>query len=255
MPRCAQHHHRLPGLLQQLQRGAAGATDARRPLARLWGLIFAALDGSTPLDWIHRGFAWMSSHGSRAVVGHAMKSDGRPVTAIDWRANRLADGLAKQAAHRFRAPKELRDLLDTATRAVEHAAALLGLQTRAANNYPSTEWREDGTAHTTMRRDAMPRPYWAHGTGERPHAAASSRPRTTSRRPAAPPPPPTPPPAPDGHAKKGRTTGDDQEALQEARFLAAWHQERAQLERKPQPTPARERLEALKQRVLKKANG
>jgi len=45
------------GLLQQLQRGAADATDARRPLARLWGLIFAALDGSTPLGWIHRGFA------------------------------------------------------------------------------------------------------------------------------------------------------------------------------------------------------
>ena len=146
-------------------------------------------------------------------------------------------------------------MLDTAARVVEHAAALLGLHTHAANNYPSTSWREDGTAHTTMMRDAMPRPYWAHGTGERPHAAGASRPRTGLRGSAAPPPTPAPPPAPAGRTHKARTAKDDKAAQQEARFQAAWHQERAEVERKPQPTAARDRLEALKQRILEKANG
>jgi len=253
------------GLIQQLERGGTDATGSRRPLARLWRLIFSALDGQVPQEWLHREFVWMGSHSSKAAIGRAQKSNGDLVSATDWRANRLADGLAKMAAGRFRVPEELRRLLRTADRLVEHSAAVLGLQTHAANNYQHTAWRDDGTAYTTKLRDATPRPYWAHGTGARPNATgtrakqpnpdteptkegatsapllaaptetASERPREADRR------------------LRAQSARQDKQAQEETRFQTSWHLDRAQEQRTPQPYTAAARLEALKQRVLKRA--
>ena len=80
------------------------------------------------------------------------------VPATDWRANRLTDGLAKLAACRFSLPDNLRKLFRAADKLVEHAAALLGLHTHAANSYQHTAWRDDGATYTTKLWGATPRP-------------------------------------------------------------------------------------------------
>jgi hypothetical protein len=147
------------GLLETLQRGREAATAANRPLARLWALTFAALDGQPPEGYVHGPLCWMASHGSRGTVGIATLSDGRAVTFTDWRANRLADGLAKQAAARSRVPAELRRFLATAEEATCHEAAVLGMVTHAAANHWVSSTKPDGAYTVTRSRDACPPPF------------------------------------------------------------------------------------------------
>ena len=47
---------------------------------------------------------WMPAHRPQSSIGHAMKSNGHPINALDWRANRLVDALAKMAAMLDSAP-------------------------------------------------------------------------------------------------------------------------------------------------------
>ena len=84
------------GILETMKRGVAAATDAKRPLARLWRLVAGCLDGA--FDTASHSLVWMPSHGSRASVGAAQKSNHTPVSELDWRANRLVDQVAKAAA-------------------------------------------------------------------------------------------------------------------------------------------------------------
>jgi len=253
------------GLIQQLERGGTDATGSRRPLARLWRLIFSVLDGQVPQEWLHREFVWMGSHSSKAAIGRAQKSNGEVVSATDWRANRLADGLAKMAAGRFRVPEELRRLLRTADRLVEYSAAALGMQTHAANNYQHTAWRDDGTAYTTKLRDATPRPYWAHGTGVRPNAtgtrAKQPNPDAEPTKEAATSAPPPAAPAETASERpreadrrlRAQSARQDREAQAETRFQTSWHLDQAQAPRAPQPRTAAARLEELRLRVLRRA--
>jgi len=95
-------------LITGLGAGRAAATGAKRPLARLWGMTFQTLDGGICPDDVEKVLLWMPSHGSKAVIGHAIKSDGSVVTALDWRANRLVDALAKAAAGRGRVDDSIR---------------------------------------------------------------------------------------------------------------------------------------------------
>jgi len=208
----------------------------------------------------------MPSHTSRSAVGVTLRSDGNPVTYLDWRINRLVDKVAKVAAASGRAPWPQRRLVEEAHRAVEFSAALLGLTTRAANSFQTTEWRADGTAHTQLRRDSQPPAFYAKGRGARPKAAG-------------PRPKPLPPPSPRtrereqrdaDHARleeqrraqlehlKGAKTRAKQAAegledAKEARALATWHQDRATAQataRPPGQPSAAERLQALRLRVL-----
>ena len=48
---------------------------------------------------------WMPAHQRIGSVGVASKSDVNKLTMLEWRANRLADGLAKQAALTHAAPQ------------------------------------------------------------------------------------------------------------------------------------------------------
>ena len=50
-------------------------------------------------------------------------------------------------------------MLADATAAVHYSAALLGVVTRAANNFSETTWRGDGSAVVVKRRDALPLPF------------------------------------------------------------------------------------------------
>jgi len=93
------------GLIRQLESGLRDATLPIRPLARLWTLIARELDGVVPDNWLHERFNWMPSHLARGAIGSTVKSCGGVVTPVDFRANRLADALAKLAALSYRAPQ------------------------------------------------------------------------------------------------------------------------------------------------------
>ena len=91
------------GNLRTLLEGREAATSAKRPLARVWAAIFSCCDEATP-EQIGQVLTWGPAHTSLATLGSRLRSDGKPLTAVDWRANALADAAAKMAAHSVRAP-------------------------------------------------------------------------------------------------------------------------------------------------------
>ena len=256
-------------LVRQLARGLQDATDARRPLARLWQMMSPVLDGVVPEGWVHVGLLWMPSHCSRTAIGVTAKSDGTPITRIEWRANRLVDALAKTAAATHRTPARLRQLLQDAADLVEHHAALLGWVTHDANNYVVSSTRPDGTYCQVRRRDAMPAPFDARGVGVRPHAtgprgAASARPDGTRPTDGTGAPSALSPAAPSDVDRvaadraqwvreagaRRRVEADRRADDAEAASMRQWWLGQAQRPRRPAPgLTAAERLEALRQRV------
>ena len=82
-------------------------------------------------------------------------SNGKLLTGVDWRANRLVDALAKNAAATVRAPREVRCLLESGKAAVKHDAAMLAVVTHCANNHKVPVQRPDGTWGTRVTRDAQ----------------------------------------------------------------------------------------------------
>ena len=77
--------------------GAAKASQATRMLAQVWSRIEVLLDGDLTSLVTSGQLSWMPAHGTVASIGVARRSDGLPITAVDWRANRLADAIAKTA--------------------------------------------------------------------------------------------------------------------------------------------------------------
>ncbi|CAK0861050.1 unnamed protein product, partial [Prorocentrum cordatum] len=118
-----------------LTTAAAGTLQATRPtrmLAQLWSRVSALLDGDTSEPLVAGRLTWMPAHGSVASIGAARRSDGHVVTAVDWRANRLADAAAKAAAG---SPPECAagaQLFGQAECPVAHEGAILGAVTHAA---------------------------------------------------------------------------------------------------------------------------
>jgi len=249
------------GLIRQLESGLQDATSPVRPLARLWTLIAKELDGVVPENWLHTRFNWMPSHLARGAIGTTLKSCGGVVSPVDFRANRLADALAKLAALSYRAPRELRDLLKDAEMAVEVLAGQLGRVTAAANTFTHTAWLEDGTACTTQHRDSMAQPYHARGLGVRP--GATGKRRTTSPTPAVQPPTGTSERAAaeetglqaklkwaNGAKARASAEAAAKEVEAEARFTRTWLTDRAAhpAAQREGPTAA-ERLEAMRLRI------
>ncbi len=165
-------------LLTTAEEGAQKALAANRPLARAWAVIAAALDGDLANLTREQKLVWLPAHQTTAAIGERLLSNGRLFSAIDWRANRLVDALAKKAAAEQQAPAAITRLLGRAKAAVRHAAALLGEVTHAANNHSTNVTGPDGLVQVKVVRDAMPRP--ARG-----HSATQEQRRT-------PPPPPAP---------------------------------------------------------------
>ena len=77
--------------------GLALAAGPDRPLAQLWARIATILDADVSVLCTRGHLVWMPAHGAAASIGNAFRSDGEFVTSTDWRANRLADALAKAA--------------------------------------------------------------------------------------------------------------------------------------------------------------
>eukprot|EP00973_Karenia_brevis_P009128 1236807-Karenia_brevis.AAC.1 len=98
----------------------------------------------------------MPAHGSAHTIGRSLKSNGVPISAKDWRANRLADGLAKLAAGRHRVRKDTMLLAAHAAAAVEHSAAKLGVVTHMANHHEVSFVHPDGASGRRWIRDSAP---------------------------------------------------------------------------------------------------
>ena len=101
---------------------------------------------------------WMPAHQGMAAIGERHLSNGKELSAVDWRANCLADARAKQVASLRKGPPAVLRFLKSGKAAVRHAAALLGQVTHAANNHRVLIVGADGVPHMKNIRDAQPRP-------------------------------------------------------------------------------------------------
>ena len=80
------------------------------------------------------------------------------LTVIDWRANRLVDKLAKDAASFHALTPQATALINTVAKLTQHSFAQLAQVTHAANHHTVVRVSEDGIATTHVIRDPMPRP-------------------------------------------------------------------------------------------------
>eukprot|EP00973_Karenia_brevis_P028832 3976139-Karenia_brevis.AAC.1 len=121
-------------IVSTLSRDRGKATAASSPLARIWVAAFSILDdfGCTAEDLAK--VKWIPAHTGQGSIGQVVASDSKPLTALQWRANRLADLLAKSAARPHRLPLDARKTLKIAREALEYSLAKLGAVTHAANN-------------------------------------------------------------------------------------------------------------------------
>ena len=142
-------------LLRTAEGGLASATASSRPLARIWCRIGNAMDGNIGSLAADDLLVWMPAHQTTAAIGARILSNGELLSAIDWRANRLVDALAKQAAAHRQAPRAITRLLASARLAVRHAASLLGQVTHAANNCRIEVAQPDGSFEHRTCRDAQ----------------------------------------------------------------------------------------------------
>ena len=97
---------------------------------------------------------WMPAHTSTAAIGVAKDSNGHCITLVDWRANSLADALAKHAALQHRVPAKVTKTIDAAAETLEFYAARLGAVTSAANHYKVATVLPDGVMTYTTKRDS-----------------------------------------------------------------------------------------------------
>jgi hypothetical protein len=245
------------GIVDTLASGVRAAVGEKKVLARLWGLIACCLNG----DFGHAAsmVVWMPAHGSKLSIGKAIKSDLTPVTSLEWRANRLVDGLAKAAAGANRVERRITKRVVEASALVQYAAAKVGVVTYAANNYKVDVTNAEGVTTNCTKRDAFaPRSNGAKRSAEHSNSSSVTK--------ALPCPPTTTAIGQDiGHGvtvvcaaavpKYGRKVSVDAaklahkhlEELQDAERVARW---RASIVLRPASGPsASERMQALRERI------
>ena len=120
-----------------IHRGRAFATAAQRPLARVFNLIFAAIDDMSP-----DAFIWMPAHTRPEDVGVKLLSDLSLLSHGDREHNDTADSLAKAAVEEHRAHADLRRKVKEQLKEVEDVARWVGMITYSANNWNSEPKRD-----------------------------------------------------------------------------------------------------------------
>ena len=136
-----------------IKRGRVWATSAARPLARVFELVFAAVD-DTPLD----AFVWMPAHCSMDEVGVVRLGNGSLLTETDRRGNALADEYAKAAVEAHRVPSAVRQRLRDAAKEVQAIAKWLGRVTHLAGHQAGPQRRDsEASRRATGRRRAADR--------------------------------------------------------------------------------------------------
>ena len=180
-----------------LASGRQRATAGKRAVPRIWVSIFNSLDDDSPQA---ESVVWMPAHRSQAQIGIATKSNGMPITAVDWLANMAVDELAKSAAHSVRVPPQTLSKLDKAQRVATYWRAQLAEATFRSQNHVVSTTLQDGSVQTETRRDSDGKPAGnskhgsarADSTDEEDDSAPPPPPSSTQP----PPPPPPPPPQP-----------------------------------------------------------
>jgi hypothetical protein len=86
------------------------------------------------------------------------KSNGRSISTAEWRANQLADTLAKRGALVSPLREEADKVIKTAGEALRQSASRLGTVTFAANSHVVEGTKEDGTKFSIAKRDSTPIP-------------------------------------------------------------------------------------------------
>ena len=148
-------------VVRSYKRGRQWATAAERPMARAWNLIFELLGDGTTL-------VWMPAHTSIDQCVHRMRSDLKQVSATDWRANQLADVLAKSAAVDDPGRRAAAMYIGTSKRALLHHAVILGMATHGANNHLASRADEHGNVRSVTLRDSTSLPPNARRTRRAP---------------------------------------------------------------------------------------
>ena len=154
------------GLLRTAEAGFAAATGPKMANARIWGLINELMGGQA--TQLHRALIWMPAHTSIDQCIHRLRSDLKPVSATDWRANQLADVLAKAAAVDDPRRRAAARFIDTSKRALLHHAVILGMATHGANNHLASHIDEDGNIKNVTLRDSTSLPANARRTRRAP---------------------------------------------------------------------------------------
>ena len=250
-------------IIIMLQAGRVAATLPSRPLARIWNIICSSVDCDAMHALANSRVHWMPAHCSVAAIGTRIKSNGDYVSAIDWRANRLVDALAKLAANSVAVPDLALQLFDSAHVAAEYHAALAGVVTFEANHHRIEVVRRDGSVGSSVVRDSQPGP---KPKDKRPRSTGIPHMRAPLSSAAAPVVSAQTPAqeecfeysrevCPDSATvgKRRRTTLKDIEGGQNALFHAHWRASR-DLEGQPAPPPisAADRFQAIRERVLAK---
>ena len=119
---------------------------------------------------------WRPAHQNAAAIGHRIKSNGKRLSCIDFRANRLVDKLAAHFAKPSLKAKEGEKLVNDIRVASTCALATLGQVTWAANNCPIEEENEEGVKITKIQRDSCDRPK-TKTAKKRPDLKASEKPK------------------------------------------------------------------------------
>ena len=139
-------------LLHAAKAGPAAARKGRNTDARIWGLISEVTGGS--YKQLASRLVWMPAHTRAAEAERRAKSNGRALTTAEWRANQLADVLAKKGAVETELRSTADKLIKDASNALLQSAARLGTVTRAANCHEIEFTNPDGTKGRLTKRDS-----------------------------------------------------------------------------------------------------
>ena len=220
-----------------------------RPLARIWNQIAATLDDDIGRLANGNLLVWIPAHTTLASVGEARASNGARFTTLDWRANRLADILAKIGAERYKSNDATETFLTQATDLVRQRACHLAEATYTANNFQQEFTKDDGTIGHHTIRDSVSKPKvnkWI----KKARLAKSANPKTTPTKAKRtidmiaawkPPPPPT---------KQARLAAATREAnLKRARITNDILDDKAKHLTPTEPDSAQLRRQQLRQRL------
>ena len=159
------------GLLNAAKAGPTAATTARKTDARIWRLVSDVTGDSFKVLAQH--LVWMPAHTNAANV--RVKSDGKRFSTAEWRANQLADVLAKKGAASTPLRTEVDKAIKDAGNALLQSAARLGVVSHAANNHHVEFVKADGSkGHLTKRDSAAVPPAVAKAKAARDEAKAAA---------------------------------------------------------------------------------
>ena len=143
-------------LLHAARSGPAFAARAKNTDARIWKQIADCTGGC--YKELLGALVWMPSHTSNSDGSSRVKSDGRSISTAEWRANQLADALAKKGALVSPLREEADKVIKVAGESLRQSASKLGVVTHAANAHVIEGSRADGSTFSITKRDSTSMP-------------------------------------------------------------------------------------------------